>query len=290
MNYAEGIQKSIEFIHSDFSAQITLDDLAEKAFCSKYHYLRIFRSMTGESPIEYLRKYRLDKAAFLLMTTKKPVIEIAMECGFNSPIVFSRMFKSNFGITPTTYKKNRVPLPEFHELKLPAVKPDFKESSFIFGPRFIDEPEFKVVGMEFRTTPESNKKNHDGENFWKKFCPLSSKIQNRVDYDTSYGISIYDPASDNFKYIACVEVTDKGTVPDGMVYKEIPGCKYAVFTIKGEREKIIENFYFTIDYIYGQWLPYSGYELRLEIDGFEYYDSRFKCQNDTQMDLYIPVK
>lgn len=290
MNYAERIQDSIEFIHNDYGTSITLDDLAEKAFCSKYHYLRIFHSMVGESPMDYLRRYRLEKAVYEIMSTKKSITEIAMECGFNSSIVFCRMFKIAFGITPSSYRRNRIPLPEFHELKLTGGKPETYKNSFIFGPRFIEKPEFKVVGMECRITKESNMVNRDGENFWKKFCPLSQNIQNRVDDITSYGMSYPDSASDNFIYMVCVEVTEKGSIPAGMVYKEIPGCKCAVFTIKGEREKIIENFYFTIDYIYGQWLPYSGYELSPEIDLFEYYDERFKCKDNAQMDLYIPIK
>lgn len=93
MNYAERIQDSIEFIRNDYGTSITLDDLAEKAFCSKYHYVRIFRSMVGESPMDYLRRYRLEKAVHEIIATKKSITEIALECGFNSSIVFCGCLK-----------------------------------------------------------------------------------------------------------------------------------------------------------------------------------------------------
>lgn len=246
--------------------------------------------MVGESPMDYLRRYRLEKAVHEIIATKKSITEIALECGFNSSIVFCRLFKIAFGITPSSYRKNKVPLPGFHELKLTGTRPEACKNNFIFGPKFIEKPQFRVVGIEWSITQESNMANHDAEASWAEFCPLSNQITNRVDNITSYGMSYSVSGSDNFVYITCVEVTEKDKIPAGMVYKEIPGCRYAVFTIKGTREYLIQNFYFTLEYIYGQWLPYSGYELSPEIDLFEYYDERFKCQENAQMDLYIPIK
>jgi len=71
-----------------------------------YTYLRrIFKQITGTSPQQYLLKLRLQKARDLLVMTSKPVKEIALDCGFNSPYYFSRYFKEDRGMAPREYRE-----------------------------------------------------------------------------------------------------------------------------------------------------------------------------------------
>ncbi|MGY0036667.1 helix-turn-helix transcriptional regulator [Pedobacter sp. NJ-S-72] len=60
-------------------------------------------SLTGKSPIEYIRSYRLQKAKPLLLKSQLPVAEVAYEVGFSNPKYFSRYFKLEFGILPSAY-------------------------------------------------------------------------------------------------------------------------------------------------------------------------------------------
>ncbi len=289
MSYIERIQNSIEYIHCNYSNVITLDDLAEKAFCSKYHYLRVFHALIGQSPVEYLRMYRLNKAAFLLSTTEITFIEIALECGFNSPIVFSRLFKDAFGVTPSSFKKNNIPLPIFKEIQLGNDKAFVESKNILLGPRFIDKKGFMVVGMQCKTTVESNLQNHVVEKLWQKFCPRINQIPYRIQYGESFGVNYFDSSINRYVYTACVEVGKVENIPKGMVSKVIPECKYAVFTIMEEQHKLLKNFYYSIDYIFGKWLPSSGFELCSEVDMLEFYDNRFCRSPYSQMDLFIPI-
>ena len=71
-----------------------------------YTYLRrIFKQITGTSPQQYILKLRLQKARDLLVMTSKPVKEIALDCGFNSPYYFSRYFKEDRGMAPREYRE-----------------------------------------------------------------------------------------------------------------------------------------------------------------------------------------
>ena len=89
--------------------------------------------------------------------------------------------------------------------------------------------------------------------------------------------------------MACVEVKEKESTPEGMTAIEVPAKEYAVFTHKGAVNEIGKTY----DYIYGTWLPESGYEADGSHD-FEYYDERFNNENpmdpQSEVDLYIPVK
>jgi AraC-like DNA-binding protein len=94
------IQKTIEYIENHLSDDITLDELASQIFCSKFHYHRIFQSMVGEPTFEYIRKRRLSMAAKMLLETEKDIIDIALECGYNSQVSFTKAFKKTYGINP----------------------------------------------------------------------------------------------------------------------------------------------------------------------------------------------
>ena len=75
-------------------------------------------------------------------------------------------------------------------------------------------------------------------------------------------------------------------IPDGMVGRTVPEGSYAVFTHVGRLDTLGR----TMNYIYGSWVPNSGYELRPGPD-LELYDDRFDPASETsEMDIYIPVK
>lgn len=71
-----------------------------------------------------------------------------------------------------------------------------------------------------------------------------------------------------------------------MVGKVVPSSRYAVYTHKGSGESLRETY----DYIYGSWLPKSGYEINGIKYDFELYDERFDNSPSSEMDIYIPIK
>ena len=106
------IARSVEFIRSldeqngpaNVSA-LTLDELAEVAGLSKYHFLRQFSQVVGMTPGAYLRTLRLCHAARKLRTTDMPILEVALSVGFADHPSFSRAFARHMGMTPSEYQK-----------------------------------------------------------------------------------------------------------------------------------------------------------------------------------------
>ena len=106
------IARSIEYIRSleeqDGPANVTavtLDELAEVAGLSKYHFLRQFSQVVGMTPGAYLRTLRLCHAARKLRTTDMPILEVALSVGFADHPSFSRAFARHMGMTPSEYQK-----------------------------------------------------------------------------------------------------------------------------------------------------------------------------------------
>ncbi|CAM1360927.1 conserved hypothetical protein [Tenacibaculum litoreum] len=97
-----------EFINDNFNLKVTLEKLSTSIGVSKYYLHRLFSEVTGNTPLEYLTFVRLKNAQQQLEHSKKSVFEIAIDCGFDNTPYFSNIFKSYFGISPTTYRRNKI--------------------------------------------------------------------------------------------------------------------------------------------------------------------------------------
>lgn len=83
---------------------LTLDDLAETAGLSPYHFARTFRSVAGIPPVEFQTALRFERAKSLLLTSAASVTDICYEVGYGSLGTFSRRFKQMVGITPAEFR------------------------------------------------------------------------------------------------------------------------------------------------------------------------------------------
>ena len=102
--YFNSVKKAIDHISANLDQPLNLDKLAEAAGFSPWYFHRIFSAITGETPQDYVRRLRLERAANLLV--KSPALsisEVALQSGFSSPSNFARVFKAFFGVTARQY-------------------------------------------------------------------------------------------------------------------------------------------------------------------------------------------
>ena len=94
-----------EIIKSNLGdSDFTIERLGEEIGLSRVQLYRKVKALTGQTPVELLRKARLVKARRMLEQTGKAVSEIAYEVGFTSPSYFNKCFKDEFGISPGTVR------------------------------------------------------------------------------------------------------------------------------------------------------------------------------------------
>jgi AraC family transcriptional regulator len=101
---ARRVVEAIRFIESDTARPMSLTDLAAVAGMSKYHFLRVFRRLTGVTPHQYLISARIRRAALGLASSRRPVLEVALDAGFGDLSTFNKRFRATFGFTPTQYR------------------------------------------------------------------------------------------------------------------------------------------------------------------------------------------
>lgn len=98
------LDKVLSALKEGYDANWTLDKMSDIANISKYQFSHLFKENIGISPYSWLQLYRISKSQMLLLESNKPVVEIAMECGFTSLNVFNSLFKRIYHITPTKFR------------------------------------------------------------------------------------------------------------------------------------------------------------------------------------------
>ncbi|QWT21240.1 AraC family transcriptional regulator [Bacillus sp. NP157] len=96
-----------EYLHEDPAREVTLADLAVVAGRHPVHLARSFRLFHHCTPGDYLRRLRVERAAVLLRNTRRPLLEIALECGFAGAAQFSRSFRAVHATTPSAFRASR---------------------------------------------------------------------------------------------------------------------------------------------------------------------------------------
>jgi AraC-like DNA-binding protein len=100
-----GIERALNLIEKHLAAPVSLDWLASEAGISPFHLSRSFRRITGLSIQGYLRERRLKEACRLLAETRKPLAEVAYDCGFSSQSRMTTVFRQELDTTPLTYRQ-----------------------------------------------------------------------------------------------------------------------------------------------------------------------------------------
>lgn len=100
-----GINKACEYIAAYFNTNIHTDELARVANMSKFHFIRQFKQLTGSTPYQYIKQFRLKKGHELLLTTNISISQIAKMCGFVSASHFTHDIRNAYEHTPTQLRQ-----------------------------------------------------------------------------------------------------------------------------------------------------------------------------------------
>ena len=99
------LQWSIEFLRENFTRSIAVEDLANHACLSMYHFKRLFKEVYGEAPYQMIRRLRLERATSLL-ALGLPVKSVCKSVGWEDPSSFVRLFRRKMNVTPHQFKEN----------------------------------------------------------------------------------------------------------------------------------------------------------------------------------------
>lgn len=96
-----------DYIEEHLDTEIKISDLAEISQISTFHFIRLFRNSFKLTPYQYIIQRRLARAEILLAHTLRPIIDVALACGFQGASQFSYAFKKNKGVSPVDFRKRQ---------------------------------------------------------------------------------------------------------------------------------------------------------------------------------------
>lgn len=153
-------------------------------------------------------------------------------------------------------------------------------------PEIREIDSFLVVGVRERFDPKSR---HEIPDLWTRFLPLIPSIPHAGAQGT-YGVCLNPDAKEgSFDYIAGIGVTRVDALPAGLIAETIPRQTYAVFTHTMKSHSLHPELQPTVAWIWGTWLPASGYEYVAGPD-FEAYPPDFDMTPGSRIDICIPVR
>lgn len=105
VEYELMIYEASRFILENAGRRITLSDIAGITHFSPAYFHKLFRKIVGVTPSKYLLDVRMKNAKIMLLTTEKPLSDIAFECGFESQVYMNYIFKKEIDMTPREYRE-----------------------------------------------------------------------------------------------------------------------------------------------------------------------------------------
>ena len=102
---SQRMKNMLQYIDEHYSDNITINEIAESVSLSVSECLRCFHRNIGTTPIQYLKSFRIKKAAELLTNTDMKIVDVGIVCGFQDMSYFAKTFRNIYGCTPSKYRE-----------------------------------------------------------------------------------------------------------------------------------------------------------------------------------------
>ena len=286
------IEEGVQWIESNLKEPLSLDVVSGRLHLSKYHLHRLFRSLTGQPLMSYVRGRRLSSSITELLETDMKIIDIAEEYHFEYEQSYERAFKRFFGLPPTEFRRKRIELPIDHRIDCGLIY-DLPQG-VLLSPRYCVLPAFCVAGVEELINHRENLEKITANSLALHFhMHLREQIPDRSNDHIYYGIITYseDPDTANY-YMPAVEIAREQALPAPLFCRTLPTRTYAVFRYIGfhaPEELSMQNLGALYALIDTNWYPNTSHEQSAPYH-FERVDLRNCSPTYCETDIYIPVR
>jgi AraC family transcriptional regulator len=162
MDLLKNLNEAIKYIEENLTDDIDFKEVIRQAYCSEYHFKRMFSFLAGIPLSEYIRRRRLTLAAFELKDSSVKVIDIAIKYGYGSPDSFTRAFQSLHGVTPSEARDNGSSLKSYPKMTFQISITGGSEMNY----RIVEKEAFCIVGIKKRVRIIFNGINPEIASMW----------------------------------------------------------------------------------------------------------------------------
>ena len=286
MEWLNRMNEALDYIEDNIEDNIDYEEIAKKAYCSTYHFQRMFSFIIGTPLSEYIRRRKLTLAAFELQNSDIKIIDLGMKYGYESPDAFTRAFQRQHGVTPTAARKMGVHLKSYSRISFHISIRGDECMNF----RIEKKKAFSVFGLEKTVNAVNGECYKQIPEFWSEldknggFERISNAAKNE---DRMSNGAIYGHEKDGtFKYMICQHTPQEG-VSEDFTKLEVPEVTWAIFPVEpytlDEEDEKVQGIW---KRIFPEWFPTSGYE-HADAPEFEMF---YKIgENKFRAEIWIPV-
>ncbi len=301
--YIKRINNVQDYIEDNLYHNLTLEELSDIAGFSKYHFHRIFKGVSKESLFHYVTRNKLERVrSTLIARPDLSITDVAYKFGFTDSAIFSRTFKNYYKISPKAFREQYSNNCKDHD------------KSYLYNESIINNKELDslqskenhvkgiVEVLTIDTIPVIYVRQTGAyTQLEDTFSSLIQKLfnfaleENIIDFDKSKLLTIYHSHPDfseeqNQRTSICLSIQSDINITenqDGIGYMLIPAGKYAVGHFEIDQSEYSDAW----DYLYGDWLPQSGY-LPRDSFPFEVYvsDPNSDPLRKHIVDIYLPIE
>ncbi len=243
--YEDRLRRVILHLHDHLDEPLDLITLADLAAMSPYHWHRVYCSFVGETVFQTVSRLKLHRAAQDLVSSDRPIADIARRAGYAGVAPFNRAFAKAHGVPPGRYRREKRPLLENPTLIARSLT-------------------MKTIALEQRPPFRLAAARHRGPYFEisRAFMEVFGTIAARQLHGSVRGmIGVYfdDPSSTpaaDLRSLAGAVVPETFPIEAPLEEYRMPATRTAILTHKGPYAELPAAY----DYLYGHWLPASGEE------------------------------
>ncbi|MFP4698474.1 MAG: GyrI-like domain-containing protein [Eubacteriales bacterium] len=290
--YISKINAVQDYIEKHLDLDLHIEQLAQIASFSVFHFQRIYHQITGENLYAFIKRLRLEKAAFLLLSNKSlSISDIAISVGFSNQSSFAKAFKKRYEI-------NASQLRCLEDLELNNIK---ENENSINGKVFYENERYNIpMELTFKSMEPTKVIYTRYVGFYKGnsdlFMKLFSKLYNYVNMknlirnDSKWFVAYHDfgdlTADNKLRLSVCMSIDENVEEIGEFGHMSLEGGRYAVgrFLLKPDEYQGAWN------YMFSKWLPESGYVPDDRIC-FEHYPVEDCIENKEGriVEIFIPI-
>ncbi|KUO67327.1 MAG: AraC family transcriptional regulator [Gracilibacter sp. BRH_c7a] len=288
MDSLSSMNNAIAYIEEHLTEDIDYSKISKIAYCSEYHFKRMFSFLSGVSLSEYIRRRKLTLAALDLKDRDLRIIDVAVKYGYNSADSFSRAFHSMHGILPSEARSENTQLKAYPRMTFQLSIRGGCEMNY----RIVEKESFKLVGFKKRVPVIFGGVNPEIAKMAELLTPevikqlkAISNVEPRgiISASTNFSEGRMEEKGELDHYIGVATSSNETAEFEVLV---IDASTWAVFESIGPFPETLQNVW---GRIYSEWFPSSGYEV---VEGPEilWNESPDTGNPKYRSEIWIPVK
>ena len=287
MDSCTRLNEAVAYIEANLINDIDMKKVARRAYCSEYHFKRMFSFLAGISLSEYIRRRRLTLAALELSNSSMRILDIAVKYGYSSADAFTRVFQHLHGITPSEARQTGQTFKAFPRMTFQLTIQGGIEMNY----RLEQKEAFHIVGLKKRVPIIFQGENPDivklAQSLTITDIEQLKKLSNVepkgiIQVSTNFSEGRMEQKGELDHYIG---VATTGTNPGHFCQLAVPASTWAVFTVVGPFPQTLQE---TWGRIYAEWFPSSSYEQIAGPEIVSHMSTDFSSPTFTS-EIWIPI-